>query len=106
MLRNERLIIGRYDSRRTGPDSDAVSEEPGYDPSYTAVLGPFTAALNDYVRRDLKFESDLPYEILTGKVAPWNFGPAKNRYLDVAETLREAMIHNPLFKDIRGERHI
>jgi carboxypeptidase C (cathepsin A) len=98
LLRNERLIIGRYDSRRTGPDSDTVSEEPSYDPSYAAVLGPFTAALNDYVRRDLKFESDLPYEILTGKVAPWNFGPAKNRYLDVAETLRDAMIHNPFLK--------
>lgn len=98
LLRNEKLIIGRYDSRRTGEDSDAVGEEPDYDPSYTAVLGPFTAALNDYVRRELKFESDLPYEILTGKVSPWNFGPAKNRYLDVAQTLREAMTHNPYLK--------
>jgi carboxypeptidase C (cathepsin A) len=98
LLRKEKLIIGRYDSRRTGEDSDAVAEDPDYDPSYTAVLGPFTAALNDYVRRDLKFESDLPYEILTGKVAPWNFGPAKNRYLDVAQTLREAMTHNPYLK--------
>jgi hypothetical protein len=25
----------------------------------------FTAAFNDYVRRELKFESDLPYEDLT-----------------------------------------
>ncbi len=98
LLRNERLVIGRYDSRRTGPDSDAVGEDANYDPSYTAVLGPFTAALNSYVRRDLKFESDLPYEILTGKVAPWNYGPAKNRYLDVAETLRDTMIHNPYLK--------
>ncbi len=98
LLRNERLVIGRYDSRRTGPDSDAVGEDANYDPSYTAVLGPFTAALNNYVRQDLKFESDLPYEILTGKVAPWNYGPAKNRYLDVAETLRDTMIHNPYLK--------
>jgi len=98
LLRNERLIIGRYDSRRIGEDSDAVGEDPDYDPSYTSVLGPFTAALNDYVRRELKFESDLPYEILTGKVSPWNFGPARNRYLDVAVTLREAMTHNPYLK--------
>ncbi len=62
------------------------------------MLGPFTATLNDYVRRELKFESDLPYEVLTGNVSPWDFGNARNRYLDVAETLRQAMIHNPYLK--------
>ena len=98
LLRGEGLVIGRYDSRRTGPDADVVAEDASYDPSYTSVLGPFTATLNDYVRRELNFKSDLPYEILTGKVAPWNFAPAKNRYLDVAETLRDTMIHNPYLK--------
>jgi carboxypeptidase C (cathepsin A) len=98
LLRSENLVIGRYDSRRTGPDVDAVADSPNYDPSYTAVLGAFTATLNNYVRRDLKFESDLPYEILTGKVSPWNYGPARNRYLDVADTLRDTMIHNPYLK--------
>jgi len=61
-------------------------------------LGPFTATFNNYVRQDLKFESDLPYEVLTGKVMPWDFGTARNRYLDVAETLRETMVHNPYLK--------
>jgi carboxypeptidase C (cathepsin A) len=98
LLRQERLVIGRYDARRTGPDLDATSDSPEYDPSYTATLGPFTATLNDYVRRDLKFESDLPYEVLTGKVQPWDFNDAKNRYLDVADTLRQAMTHNPYLK--------
>jgi carboxypeptidase C (cathepsin A) len=98
LLRNERLIIGRYDSRMTGSDRNATGDSPEYDPSYTAVLGPFTATFNDYVRRDLKFESDLPYEVLTGKVMPWDYGTARNRYLDVAETLRETMVHNPYLK--------
>ena len=98
LLRSERKTIGRFDSRVTGVDRDAVGDSPDYDPSYTAVLGPYTAAVNDYVRRELKFESDLPYEILTGKVSPWNYGSARNRYLDVAETLREAMTHNPYLK--------
>jgi len=98
LLRSEDLTIGRYDTRRTGVDRDSVGETPEYDPSYTSVLGPFTATMNDYVRRDLKFESDLPYEILTGKVAPWDFGTARNRYLDVAETLRETITHNPYLK--------
>jgi carboxypeptidase C (cathepsin A) len=98
LLRNERRTVGRFDSRMTGVDRDAVGDAPDYDPSYTAVLGPYTATLNDYIRRELKFESDLPYEILTGKVSPWDYGAAKNRYLDVAETLREAMTHNPYLK--------
>lgn len=98
LLRGERLTVGRYDSRRTGQDRDSVGDTPDYDPSYSAVLGPFTATLNDYVRTELKFKSDLPYEILTGKVSPWDFGSARNRYLDVAETLRQAITHNPYLK--------
>src|SRR5206468_11587661 len=70
-------------------------EAPDYDPSHAALQGPYTATFNQYVRDVLKFESDLPYEILTGKVQPWDYGGAKNRYLNVAPTLRQAMTKNP-----------
>jgi len=46
---------------------------------------------------DLEYKSDLPYEILTGRVRPWNFGPG-NQYLNVAEDLRRAMSQNPALK--------
>jgi carboxypeptidase C (cathepsin A) len=105
LLRKERLTVGRYDSRMTGEDRNSVGESPEYDPSYTAVLGPFAATFNDYVRRELKFESDLPYEVLTGKVQPWNFSQARNRYLDIAEDLREAMTHNPYLKVFVANGH-
>jgi carboxypeptidase C (cathepsin A) len=105
LLRKERLTVGRYDSRMTGEDRDSVGESPDYDPSYTTVLGPFAATFNDYVRRELKFESDLPYEVLTSKVQPWNFRQARNRYLDIAEDLREAMTHNPYLKVFVANGH-
>ena len=95
LLRSERLTVGRLDSRFTGRDYDAAGEGYEADASYSAIQGPFTAALNDYVRGELGFESDLPYEILTGRVQPWKFGPANNHYLNVAETLRQAMNQNP-----------
>jgi carboxypeptidase C (cathepsin A) len=98
LMRKERLTLGRYDGRLTGTDVDAVGESAEYDPSFASVLGPFTATLNDYVRRELKFESDLPYEVLTGKVQPWDYNNARNHYLDVAETLRQTMTHNPYLK--------
>ncbi|MCX6625940.1 MAG: peptidase S10, partial [Acidobacteria bacterium] len=62
LLRKERRTVGRFDSRYTGTDYDAAGERPDYDPSYSIAQGPFTATLNDYLRRELKFETDLPYE--------------------------------------------
>ena len=51
------------------------------------------------MRNELKFESDLPYEILNlSRVNPWDFNDARNRYLNVADELRDAMTHNPYLK--------
>ncbi|HEX4121956.1 MAG TPA: peptidase S10 [Verrucomicrobiae bacterium] len=105
LLRKDRLTIGRYDGRMTGVDLNAVYDSPEYDPSFTSVLGPFAATFNDYVRRDLKFKSDLPYEILTSKVEPWDFSGDQNRYLDVAEDMRRAMTHNPYLKVFVANGH-
>jgi carboxypeptidase C (cathepsin A) len=94
LLRKQRKTLGRFDSRFTGADLDAVGERPEYDPSFEAVQGPYTATFNDYVRNELKFEKDQPYEVLTGRVQPWDFGSARNRYLNVSPTLRQAMTKN------------
>ncbi len=95
LLREKRLTVGRLDSRFLGRDADAAGEGNEFDPSYSAIQGPYTALLNDYVRRELAYENDLVYEILTGRVHPWKWGDAENQYVDVAETLRSAMTHNP-----------
>jgi carboxypeptidase C (cathepsin A) len=73
LLRDAQRTVGRLDSRFTGVDRDATGEYHEYDPSLTNITGPYTAALNDYVRCELKFESDLPYEILNPKVFPWSY---------------------------------
>src|SRR5262249_33661345 len=99
LLRDQRRTVGRLDSRFTGIDRDAAAGNgPEFDASYAAIFGEYTAVFNDYVRRELKFETDLPYEILTDKVRPWNYDRAQNRYVDVAETLRSAMSQNPYMK--------
>lgn len=98
LLRSRGKTVGRYDSRLTGIDRTIAGSRPDYDASYAATQGPFTAALNHYVRAELKFESDLPYEILTGRVYPWNYGDWQNNYLNVSENLRQAMTQNPYLK--------
>lgn len=94
LRRDERLRVGRLDSRFTVRDAGA-GEGFGSDPSYSAIQGPYTAALNDYLRRELDVEIDYPYEILTGRVWPWSYKEFQNRYVDVAENLRQAMRKNP-----------
>jgi carboxypeptidase C (cathepsin A) len=95
LLRSEGRTIGRYDSRLEGTDSDSAGDRPEYDPSYASVLGAFTATFNDYVREDLKWDTDLTYEALTNKVMPWSYDRQQNQYVDTAEMLREAMDQTP-----------
>jgi carboxypeptidase C (cathepsin A) len=103
LMKSERRTVGRLDGRFMGIDSDAAGEQPDYDPSLAAIVGPYTAMLNEYVRGELKFESDLPYEFLTGRVRPWNYAPYENRYVNVAETLRRAMTQNPFLHVFVGK---
>jgi carboxypeptidase C (cathepsin A) len=102
LLRDQRRTVGRYDSRLEGVDADAAGSNPEYDPSYASVQGAFTAAFNQYVRAELKFDSDLPYEVLTGRVNPWSYQDSENRYVNVAPTLREAMTQNPALRVFVG----
>ena len=98
LLRHERRTVGRLDSRFKGIDRDSAGEFIETDPSMNNITGPYTATLNDYVRSELKFESDLPYEILTERVNPWSYAEFENEYVNVAETLRKAMTNNPHLK--------
>src|SRR5690606_3629368 len=95
LLRDQRRTVGRLDSRYLGIDRDAAGEGHEYDPSYAVIQGAYTGTLNDYVRRELRFESDLPYEILSERVQPWSFEQHQNSYVNVGETLRKAMSMNP-----------
>jgi carboxypeptidase C (cathepsin A) len=102
LLRDQRRTVGRLDSRFTGIDRDAAGERFDFDPSYAAIQGPYAGALNDYVRSELNFLSDLPYEILTGLYETWDYSKHQNKYVNVAETLRAAMTQNPFLKVFVG----
>lgn len=98
LLRSQGQTVGRLDSRFTGIDRDAGGSASDYDPSYSAILGPYMATLNHYVRQELGFDSDLAYEVLSGRTSPWSFKEYENRHVRVAEVLRSAMHQNPHLK--------
>jgi carboxypeptidase C (cathepsin A) len=96
LLRSEGLILGRFDARITGRDADRRSSVPRFDPSYASAYGPFSAAMNAYVREALQFTNDLPYEIIAG-VRPWDYD-AKHRYPSVSGQLASVMNQNPYLR--------
>jgi carboxypeptidase C (cathepsin A) len=98
LLRDRSRTVGRYDSRFTGIDADDAGESSEYDPSETAIFGPFTATINDYLRNDLKFEDNRVYEILTGSVQPWKYDRFGVNSPDASDTLRKTMAETPFMK--------
>lgn len=96
LLRDKGLIIGRFDSRYTGFQADRLAESMERDPSHhPTIAGCFSTCINDYLTRELGVKTTLPYEVLTGRVHPWDYTNVQNEYLNVAPRLRNAMLANP-----------
>jgi carboxypeptidase C (cathepsin A) len=95
LLRSRRQTVGRIDGRFTGWEADYGKEQWSNDPSIDAITGPYAAALNHYVRGELEYHSDLPYEVLTSRVHPWSYKEFEGAHLYVADKLAAAMRTNP-----------
>jgi carboxypeptidase C (cathepsin A) len=67
LQRSRGLTVGRYDGRYSGPTYDLLTEYAEFDPSFSAVLGAFTAGFNSYVRSELKFAGEQSYKVLPGE---------------------------------------
>ncbi len=94
LLVDEGKNVGRIDARFTGDNESGVAERPDFDPSIAAIVPPYTAAFNQYVRTELGFKSDLPYYVLGGGIhGPWEF--PQNGFADTSGALRSAFAKNP-----------
>jgi carboxypeptidase C (cathepsin A) len=95
LLRDRRRTVGRLDGRFLGWDADYGREQFSADPSMDAITGPYTAGVNHYLRAELGYRNDLPYEILTSKVYPWSYKEFEGVSVNVADDLAAAMRANP-----------
>jgi carboxypeptidase C (cathepsin A) len=84
--------IGRLDSRYLGIDKMEAGIRPDYSAELTSWLHSFTPAINHYIKNELKFETDIKYNMF-GPVRPWN-----NEDDTVRDDLRQAMAQNPYLK--------
>ncbi|HXQ64662.1 MAG TPA: hypothetical protein VN787_07395 [Steroidobacteraceae bacterium] len=66
---------GRLDTRFAGPTIDPLGKEADYDPQSAAISSAYVSALNDYVRRELKFGDGKAFKQNNyASVQPaWNF---------------------------------
>jgi len=103
LLRDEKTMAGRLDSRLTGPAPLNTSETAEFDPSMTAIRPPYTAMFNQYVHTELGYKTDATYYVLGGGILPWDYGQQnQNRYVDVSDSLRGAFAKNPHMKVFVG----
>ena len=100
LLRNEKKVIGRFDSRYTGPDSAVIEAEATRDPSFDAIIGPFTSAFHQYLTKDLHVQTSLPYVPLNMSSSfEWDFSYTQSvaglGYLQTSTKLTSLMDKNP-----------
>ncbi len=81
--------IGRLDSRYLGIDRQLSGTRPDYSAELTSWLHSFTPAINYYLQEELKFKTDIKYNMF-GPVRPWN-----NEKDNTRDNLRQAMAQNP-----------
>jgi carboxypeptidase C (cathepsin A) len=94
LLKEDSKTLGRFDSRVAWDAIDSSSEYPSYDPSYSVIYQPIATAMLDYLSTGLGWKDERVYEILTGKVHPWNWD-SKNGYVNLSKSLANALKHNP-----------
>lgn len=104
LRRDEGVVVGRLDSSVAGVLDESEAEGPIgggfanlFDPSMEAINAPYAAAMGDYARSTLKFETDLHYETIAN-VQPWSYKNVENTYLDTGVMLKHAMVRNPFMR--------
>jgi carboxypeptidase C (cathepsin A) len=99
------LTTGRYDTRFSGPTFDPLSKEAEYDPQSAAISAAYVAALNDYLRKVLKYGTDEKYKPEIEIWKTWNFlhqlpgeSQPEQQSANVLPDLAQAMKYNPDLK--------
>src|SRR5579863_9915910 len=101
LLIDQKLRVGRLDARYTGPDPNGLLDTPFYDPTGAATGPPFTSVFNSYLRTELGYKVDMPYNVRAprgGYNDTWDWGSAGQGFPDTASALRQAIVKNPYLK--------
>lgn len=104
LLKDQQKIIGRFDGRMTcwtPPEDFSMGEH--IDPSFYSISGAFTSAFHAYLSQDLKWQKEVPYNVLNPvALRSWNWAiqgtPAGLGYASMLGDLHLSMLKNPNLK--------
>lgn len=101
LLLDRKLRVGRLDGRFTGVDPEGLLETHDFDPTASAIVPPYTAVFNNYVRNELGYKIDMPYKVFAWEepaFQKWDWGDALKGFPNTAPGLRAALAKNPYLK--------
>lgn len=101
-LRPQGRIVGRLESRVTGPMGANRGRAWEFDPGIDAISGPYAMAGQAYYAQTLGIDLQAPYHVINGEVNKgwnWNRGEAKgNHFASTTPELARALRRNPHLK--------
>jgi len=99
LLIDQKVRVGRLDARYTGPDPNGLMDTPFYDPTGSATQPPFNSVFNNYLRTELGYKVDMPYNVRAqNNGLQWDWGSAIQGFPDTATAMRQAIVKNPYLK--------
>ena len=98
LLGDQKLMVGRLDSRYTAPIVPGDLDSGDNDPSAMGILEAFTGAVVDYISRELNYKTDREYEPMSSSInEKWKYDH-DNRVVAQEETIRTCMSANKFLK--------
>ncbi len=98
LLRERGQVIGRLDARFETWALDRTEESPDWDPTDAGIDAPYTTAVNEYLREDLRYHTPLLYRSMVydiiGANGGWDWKHNGNEVTDVAVDLAQALTYN------------
>jgi carboxypeptidase C (cathepsin A) len=109
LLRAEGQIVGRLESRVTGPMAAARRRDWEFDPGIEAIAAPYTMASQAYFAQALGLQTEQRYQVLSldvNKGWNWNRGESRgNTYATTSADLARALRRNPHLRVLVASGH-
>ena len=99
LLRADRRVVGLYDGSLTAIDPEPARAAAGRELRLTRVTASLAAAINDYLRRDLDYQTDRPYRVLNREVSRrWEWDGDGQGFIGAADELKAVLSREPTFR--------
>jgi carboxypeptidase C (cathepsin A) len=102
LLRADRRVVSLYDGSMSAIDPEPSGSASGRDSWLTRLTATLGTAINDYLRRQLDYETDKPYRVLNRQVSrAWSWRDNEERrqgFIGAADELKAVLSREPAFR--------